>query len=156
MKIILYPPSELLPAAEGAQRMVGTLESLQAEVEQIFSGMPRLLALLMQLFALLRRAQIRQADSVAEVPDLVAPVGARAVRASGVRVGRSRRGRKHAADAVVAVRQMASRVCFEMVWMRIAGGAGVAAFPPKIFQKIAEGKMNKHAHFVTLSQLSAV
>ena len=158
MKAILPPPTELLPAAERAQRMAGRLEVLQGEAEQLFSGMPRLLALLMQLFALLRGAADRRAEAVLEV-SVPEPVVSRAARVGGVRVrvGRSLgSARVHAAQVVVQACRMATRVRCTIGRLRVADDAEVAMVRPKIFQKIGDGCRNMHVHFVTIQQQRGV
>ena len=142
MNAILLAPSEPLPAAERAQRMAGTLEYLQAEVEQIFSGMPRLLALLMQLFALLR-AKLEQPVEVALPLALEAVIASATPRKIVVRGVRRSLGVLVSAPARVRL--------VSGIWVNV-GYVGVEVAPPKVFQKSAVDATDKHAHFVTLSK----
>ena len=129
--------------------MAGTLEYLQAEVEQIFSGMPRLLALLMQLFALLR-AKLEQPVEVALPLALEAVIASATPRKIVVRgVRRQGNGSRVRRSLGVLVSAPARVRLVSGIWVNV-GYVGVEVAPPKVFQKSAVDATDKHTHFVTL------
>lgn len=162
--------NEPLPAAERAMRMEESLDSLEALVTTQLSGVPLLVRLLMQFFAMLRAALDKLAEGnvmrVAPAADVVAPtdevVTVGLARTLGPRMPRMPR--------IARTRQARSPMCgSETVRVEAArhparNGACQAGRKPvakleaslnsvpfrKKFQKSASAFAPKHVKFVTM------
>ena len=156
MKTSAPPSLSPVPAARGAQQMAGTLDLLEGQTAEIFSGMPRLLALLMQFFAMLREALARRVEIAVPEPVQIALSPRRdSKKPSGSRVAGSHAGvRKLVVCVEPPMRPMAPRKRFDIVRSSAGGAARMEAENPNFFQKIAQPNALTHVRFVTISKQS--
>ena len=159
------PSPSPVPAAERARQTVETLDQLQAGLERVFSRLPVLLRLLMQLFARLREVAAGMADAVpaadqpaAAIIEQVAELTTDSIIESGraARVPAARAARTY---ATLACQSLAGEESAPATWPKPTWGfspayrrEGRAAYADaKFFAKIIHSFRKKYVYFVTIS-----
>ena len=153
-------PNMLLPAAERAMRMEESLDQLEALVMTQLSGVPLLVRLLMQFFAMLRAALDRLAEGkvvlVAPAADVVVPtdevVAAGVARTLGPRMPRVACTRQARTLTYVGkiVRVEPARHPWRERAAKLEASWNNAHFRKK-FQKSTLMFVSTHAHFIKIT-----